>query len=417
MAFIRTRKLGDGSTAYQVFWDDPTGTRQSRQFSRATTPRPAEAAKRFKVEVEAELQRGTYVDPRAGQTTFREFAQGWRASLHQRRSSDERLEQILHTHVYPLIGDMRIGAIRRREIQAMVAALAVKPIGGHRGADNPRSALAPSYVENIYRIVAGIFRAAVLDQIIPVSPCLKIKLPEAGKAQIVIPTPGQVEQVAERISPRYRALVLTAAGTGLRSGELRGLDLARCRLLERVVVVDRQLHTPDRGPHYYGPPKSAAGYRRVPLSPSYAEVIAEHLERYGPGAEGLVFTGRSARPIHRRSVAMALGPILDELGFPPRAGLHVFRHYYASGLIAAGVDVLTVMRRLGHASSEETLGTYGHLWHDHEERTREAVEASFPVGRQVTRKSPKSPTGHRHSGAQVTPLSSHAHHAPQVNGG
>jgi len=50
------------------------------------------------------------------------------------------------------------------------------------------------------------------------------------------------------------------------------------------------------------------------------------------------------------------------------------RHYYASGLIAAGCDVVTVQRALGHASAAMTLTTYSHLWPDASDRTRKAAE-------------------------------------------
>jgi integrase len=53
--------------------------------------------------------------------------------------------------------------------------------------------------------------------------------------------------------------------------------------------------------------------------------------------------------------------------------LHDLRHYFASGLIAAGCDVVTVQRALGHAKATTTLGTYSHLWPTAEDRTRKAA--------------------------------------------
>ena len=55
--------------------------------------------------------------------------------------------------------------------------------------------------------------------------------------------------------------------------------------------------------------------------------------------------------------------------------LHDLRHFYASGLIAAGCDVVTVQRALGHATATTTLNTYSHLWPTAEDRTRKAAEA------------------------------------------
>ena len=68
---------------------------------------------------------------------------------------------------------------------------------------------------------------------------------------------------------------------------------------------------------------------------------------------------------------------------------HDLRHYYASGLIAAGCDVVTVQKALGHARATTTLNTYSHLWPTAEDRTRQAandlmgaVHAGYASGRQ-----------------------------------
>jgi len=55
--------------------------------------------------------------------------------------------------------------------------------------------------------------------------------------------------------------------------------------------------------------------------------------------------------------------------------LHDLRHFYASGLIAAGCDVVTVQRSLGHSKATTTLNTYAHPWPTAEDRTRKAAES------------------------------------------
>jgi len=57
------------------------------------------------------------------------------------------------------------------------------------------------------------------------------------------------------------------------------------------------------------------------------------------------------------------------------AGFPSSRHYFAGLLIASGTDVKTVQAHLRHASAKTTLGTYGHIWPDHDESTRAAVHA------------------------------------------
>lgn len=57
----------------------------------------------------------------------------------------------------------------------------------------------------------------------------------------------------------------------------------------------------------------------------------------------------------------------------PHVRLHDLRHFYDSGLIAAGCDVVTVQRALGHSTATTTLNTYSHLWPTAEDRTRKAA--------------------------------------------
>jgi hypothetical protein len=68
---------------------------------------------------------------------------------------------------------------------------------------------------------------------------------------------------------------------------------------------------------------------------------------------------------------MAQGDVSERPDRSPAARPPAF---FASGLIAAGCDVVTVQRALGHASATTTLNTYGHLWPDAEDRTRAATE-------------------------------------------
>ena len=71
--------------------------------------------------------------------------------------------------------------------------------------------------------------------------------------------------------------------------------------------------------------------------------------------------------------------MMDALGLT--ITLHALRHTHASQLIAAGMDVLTISRRLGHASPTITLGVYGHLFSNTDDRAAEIVEAAFSRAR------------------------------------
>lgn len=64
-------------------------------------------------------------------------------------------------------------------------------------------------------------------------------------------------------------------------------------------------------------------------------------------------------------------------GLPHELGFHCLRHTYAGGLIAGGLHPRVIMARLGHASIEETMNTYGHLFPDSLEQTTEALDRLF----------------------------------------
>jgi integrase len=64
-----------------------------------------------------------------------------------------------------------------------------------------------------------------------------------------------------------------------------------------------------------------------------------------------------------------------------QATLHSLRHTHASHLIAAGLDILTISRRLGHGSPAITLAVYGHLFPQTDDRAAQAIEAAMASAR------------------------------------
>jgi hypothetical protein len=80
------------------------------------------------------------------------------------------------------------------------------------------------------------------------------------------------------------------------------------------VTVDRQLVIVRNGPPSFGPPKTKASYRKVPLGRVVLDALAAHLHNFGPGPDGLIFTSDGGAPIRRtafsaiwRAAALAAG--------------------------------------------------------------------------------------------------------------
>jgi integrase len=214
----------------------------------------------------------------------------------------------------------------------------------------------------------------VRDRRIALTPCDGIRLPRNVRPPVTPMSTEEVHALAATIPERYRAMVVLAAGTGLRQGEIFGLTIDRVDFLRRTLTVDRQLvgvrgHAPT-----FGPPKTAASMRTVPLPDIVLEALAEHVRHFPPGPYGVVFTGSDGQLLRRSAFGNLWRRVNTEAGVEGRT-FHSLRHYYASLLIRHGESVKAVQARLGHASAAETLDTYSHLWPDSDDKTREAVDA------------------------------------------
>src|SRR5436190_5150546 len=128
--------------------------------------------------------------------------------------------------------------------------------------------LAPSTVEFTYRAVAMVFRAAVIDRIVPSSPCVSVRLPKLDKPKLRPLESAEVQARAAAVPDRARALVLFITGSGLRISEALGVTVDSVDFLRRTLNVDRQLISIEDGKPLFGPTKTKASERVVPLSQS-----------------------------------------------------------------------------------------------------------------------------------------------------
>jgi len=114
--------------------------------------------------------------------------------------------------------------------------------------------------------------------------------------------------------------------------------------------------------------------RVVYLADRLVNLLAEHVAAHGTtGKDRWLFAGEGDPP-HQNTIGYWWRKTLRDASLSD-IKLHDLRHFYASGLIAAGCDVVTVQRSLGHAKATTTLNTYAHLWPTAEDRTRKAAES------------------------------------------
>ena len=361
---VRSSRHGKGRQ-WRARYFDAAGKEHARSFALkrdATT---------WLSEVTASIVTGQYVDPSASRVTFRQYADAWLDAQVHRDSTAELYRGHLERHAYPAFGSLPLGGILTTTVQGWVKGLTRDVEGG-------RSALAPATVGVVYTVVASVFRAAVRDRKLMTTPCDGIALPEVTKTRVTPLTTAQVDVLAETVPLELRAAVILAAGTGMRQGEVLGLTRDRLRLLGKnpAVTIDRQLITTAGGDTRFGPPKTPASRRTIPLPRVVVAALNEHLAIFDVPDDGLLFTMRG-KGITRQRFGHAWRPAAAAAGLTEATGtgMHALRHYYASLLIRYGESVKTVQDRLGHRSATETLDTYGHMWADSDDRTRDAVDS------------------------------------------
>jgi integrase len=237
---------------------------------------------------------------------------------------------------------------------------------------------------------------AATDRLIGVSPCVDVRLPEVAHRTQVIPTPAQIHALAAALPIRYRAVPLLAAATGLRGGELFGLELpSSVDFLRREIHVHQQLTVVSGRSPYLAPPKTKTSSRTVELPEIAGVVLAQHLERFpaipvvldddtdprrpARRAARLVLPNERGEPVHRASWSHVWIPAVAAAGLPPGFGLHGLRHFFATSLIHAGSSVKTVQIALGHSSPTVTLNTYVGQWPEAVDRTRAIMDDALEL--------------------------------------
>lgn len=346
---IERKRTSRGEPRYEVRLRGLDGKERSRTF------RTLKEAERYERSQQTSVDQGMWVDPRSGRVTLAAWSAEWQRTVVHLRPSTRRIYDVnLRHHILPTLGDVEIGKLTPSMLRAWLSSLTTK-VGG-KG-----KPLAPASVSQAYRTLNRVLAAAVDNELLGRNPLRGVKAPRLEPEPMRFLSHEEVATLAAAIDPRYRALVLVAAYSGLRAGELGALRRKRVDLLHRTITVVEQVQWID-GRHLVSAPKSAAGRRSVALPGVVTTALQEHLAAYAePGSEGLVFPSPEGGFIRLENFRRRVWtPATLAAGVAPLR-LHDLRHTCASLAIAAGADVKVLQRMLGHASAALTLDRYGHL--------------------------------------------------------
>ncbi|MGQ0678404.1 MAG: tyrosine-type recombinase/integrase [Actinomycetota bacterium] len=360
MAHITKRP--DRPRPYLVRWIDTSNQERSKAFVRKVD------AEAHLIAVEASKLRGEYVDPRLGRVTFGEYSEKVAAQkVNQRPSTRARDESYFKNLILPTFGAMPLQTIELSDVKTWLAGLQA------RGS-------APATIRKAYQLLAGVLAEAVRERRIARTPCLDIRpgdLPKLEHSEMRFLSTQEVQQLADAMDPKFRPLVLTAAFTGLRFGELAALRLKHVNLLKRTVSVEEGM-TDVKGHQAFGPLKTKASRRTVTIPAFLVDVLAKHLKARAPlGPDDLIFVGAYGAPLRASSFRRRFWYPAVKASVGPPCRFHDLRHTHAAMLIQAGTHAKLIQRRLGHAQIGVTLNTYGHLMEGLDESAADALETAW----------------------------------------
>jgi len=302
------------------------------------------------------LNEGTANPP----VTFERYAMRW-LETHAGQACKFSTARIyganLKRHVFPILGGKPVSTLCRTDCRALIAACREK-------------GLSPKTLENISHTISSVLTQAVEDELLPANPALRLgryyRNGDHPRAEIHPLTREEVAlflETAKQHAPGEHPLFLCALRTGMRLGELLGLQWGDVDFHGRFIEVRRnrvagRVTTPKNGKtRRVDMSDQLAGALRALLTARKAETL-----RSGWGqVPEWVFCNESGGPLDGDNLRhRVFYKLLAKAGLR-RIRFHDLRHTYASLLIAQGESLAYVRDQLGHASIQLTVDTYGHL--------------------------------------------------------
>ena len=352
---------GENKEAWIVAYADQTGERHIRTFERKRE------ADEYHASVRVDVRRGVHTAP-ANSITVAEAGEKWisRVSADGReRATVLQYRQHLDLHIAPRIGRIRLGQLTPAHIESF--------------RDDLLKSLSRPLARKVLTSLKSLLKASKLAHV---------------AADVSIGRDKRSERKLEiGCDSRHRALLLTAACTGLRASELRGLRWSDIDLRAE------ELHVRQRADLFnnIGAPKSASSMRSVPLPTGVLTALKVWKLACPKGPSGLVFPSRTGAVEHHEIVSLGLHRVMRAAGLTDfkgesKYGLHAFRHYFASWCInpkdrgGRELPAKVVQGLLGHSSIVMTLERYGHLFPRGDDRAELAAAETAMFAESAGRK-------------------------------
>jgi integrase len=309
-------------------------------------------------QIDADLHRGAWVDPKAGKTTLEQYARTW---LDQRTDlafrTRELYEYLLDRHILPELGHSTLVGLTPSKIRSWYAS---------------RAQVHASTAAKAYRLLSAILRTAVVDGLLAISPC---KIDGAGverPAERPVATVHEVLALEAALPEHLSLIVVLATWCQLRRAELLGLRRRDVDVGKSMIRIEQSRTVTMHGQSLVKGPKTDAGRRTIAVPTPLLPKIQDHLERFtGPEPDDLVFVGRSGRPLTPNVLQAVWQRARTKVGRSDLR-LHDLRHTGLTFAAAAGATTVELMHRAGHSSAVAAM-RYQHATKDRDKGIAEAL--------------------------------------------
>lgn len=374
---IRRRGAHSWELKFDAGNDPVTGKRKIRYVSYKGTKREADIELARLV---SENAAGTGID--ASKATVSEFLDRWDrdwANSNVEGKTIERYRELIALYIKPHLGAVRIQKLRPVHLNELYGKLL------REGGKNGRT-LAPRTVGHVHRLLHRALGHAATWGIVLQNIAAVVNPPKVPDSELTILTEDQIGSVLRHINGRtLRPIISFLLGTGCRRGEVLALRWKDVDWKSARVRIERSVEQTKKGGLRFKSPKTKNSRRNISISPWLLAELRAHRARQherrlklglGKATDNSLIFARwdgSTRAPHWLTQKFSLA--MDELTID--CTLHALRHTHVSQLIAAGLDILTISRRLGHASAAITLRIYGHLFANTDAKAAEIMELAF----------------------------------------
>jgi integrase len=376
---IRRRGAHSWELKYDVGIDE-RGIRKTRYASVKGTRRQAQQEL---IRLLAAADAGTLAEP--SKTTVAGYLRTWMDGPHGLAGKTaERYRQLIEAQISPHLGTIVLQKLKPAHMADWHDKLIAS--GGKDGRP-----LSSRTVGHAHRVLHRALARAAEIELVSRNVASVIKPPRVDETEIESLKADEIDAVLNALKGHtLEPISVLALSSGARRGEILSLEWANVDLDAATIKIERSLEQTKAGLRFKAP-KTRNGRRVVSLPPIAVEALRAHRRRQlelrmslGQGKlepDALVFSAYDGSPIPPNNLSRDWRRFVLTRKLP-MISFHGLRHSHASALIAGGVDVLTVSRRIGHASPVVTMRTYAHLFAPTDKTAAKAIEAALRTGKE-----------------------------------